>query len=96
MNGVFVKAWMRFYKQAFTALRPRGWVENIELDFDFVCDGIDLLPTCAYVCWASLWNDGLRKLEMTGRWDREHMKEQVEADMKAGIITSMVGGWGRN
>lgn len=35
-------------------------------------------------------------LGMTGRRDREHMKEQMETGMKAGMTTSMVGEWDRD
>ena len=51
-----VASWPHFYAEAFSCLRPGGWVENKEIDCAIVSDDDTLLEDSKLVEWARLWN----------------------------------------
>ena len=79
MNGFSIKSWPFFYREAYSSLRPGGWVENQEFDLKFWCDDGTLPEDGAMVQWCNLWNEGIEKMGLTGRCDPNRMKAQMEA-----------------
>lgn len=80
MNGISIRTWQPFYKQAITSLLPGGWVENHEIDFNCLCEGAEVPPENAFGRWIKLWNDGLEKLGMTGRCNATTMEGQLREE----------------
>ena len=100
MNGFSVKSWPTFYDNAFSSLKPGGWVENQEFDLDFATDDGSLSSDSAIRKWQDLWNEGVTRVGMTGRCDPAKMTEQMTT---AGFINVTVrpykmpvGPWPKN
>ena len=83
MNGFCVKNWPKFFEEAFQSLRPGGWVENQELDFDFATDDDSVPDDSGMQRWQRSWNSAMEKVGMTGNCD----SERIAKDMRdAGFI----------
>lgn len=89
MNAGSIGCWATFYKQAFTALRPGGWVENHELDMHFMIDGVELPTTSALGLWAKLWDQGLQELRKQGRCSPGSMRDQMSGEGFRNISTEI-------
>jgi hypothetical protein len=97
MNGFGLKSWPYFYKEAFTCLRPGGWVENQEFDAAIVSDD-NTIPEESYLQrWVTLWNEGAEKIGMTGRCYPEVQAWQVRqagfVDVKVLPFKMPIGPW---
>lgn len=83
MNGFSIKSWPKFYKQAFEALQPGGWVECQEFDLWISSDDNTIPHDSAVIRWQNLWEEGVQKAGLTGRCYPERMKQQME---EAGFV----------
>ena len=83
MNGFSVKSWPTFYQNAFSSMKPGGWVENQEFDLVFASDDNTLPADSAVRRWQDLWNEGISRVGMTGRCNPEKMVDQMQT---AGFI----------
>ncbi len=77
MNGFSVKSWPHFYENAFSSLKPGGWVENQEFDLNFTTDDDTQPCDSAVRRWQDLWNGAVQMHGMTGRCDPHKMAEQM-------------------
>ncbi|EXJ87354.1 hypothetical protein A1O3_04313 [Capronia epimyces CBS 606.96] len=100
MNGFSIKSWPFFYEQAFRSLKPGGWVENQEFDFNYASDDGTLNPDGPVKAWEKLWSEGIAKFGLTGKCDPELMTRQMR---EAGFINTTiipfklpVGPWPKN
>jgi SAM-dependent methyltransferase len=80
MNGMSIRAWRPFYKQARMSLLPGGWIENHEVGFSCLCEDGEVPPEHAFLRWTNLWNNGLEKLGMTGRCDETGMEDWLREE----------------
>jgi hypothetical protein len=87
MNGFSVRSWPQFYENAFKATKPGGWVENQEFDLNFTTDDNTQPEDSAVRTWQDHWNDGVRRVGMTGRCNPQAMAEQM---MTAGFVNVTV------
>ena len=83
MNGFSIRSWPHFYSEAFSCLKPGGWVENQEFDCQMLSDD-KTIPEKSYAQdWVRLWNEGAAKAGATGRC----YPGQMEAEMRdAGFV----------
>ena len=87
MNGFSIKNWPHVYREAWTSLKPGGWVENQEFDCIVVSDDNSMPEDSKLAEWVRLWNQGIHMMGRTGRIDTEKMV----ADMRvAGFINITV------
>jgi hypothetical protein len=83
MNGFSIRSWRQFYEQAFTSMKPGGWVENQEFDLHWTSDDGSMPADGAFEKWQRLWEQGVESVGMTARCYPEVMKRQME---EAGFI----------
>jgi cyclopropane fatty-acyl-phospholipid synthase-like methyltransferase len=83
MNGFSLKSWPHFYQQAYSCLKPGGWVENQEFDLKLMSDDDTIPANSSFLQWTHLWNEGIANLGATGRCDPEKLKSQMS---EAGFI----------
>lgn len=57
-----VSDWTRLFKQAYTALKPGGWLESFECEADYRCDDGTVKPDSAMIIWSDLFREGGKKL----------------------------------
>lgn len=87
MNGFGVSSWPHFYAEAFSCLKPGGWVENQEFDCTIVSDDGTLPESSKLVEWAQLWNQSVETVGKTGRCNPQKMVDQMT---KAGFINTRI------
>ncbi|EXJ76938.1 hypothetical protein A1O3_10095 [Capronia epimyces CBS 606.96] len=87
MNGFGVSSWPHFYREAFSCLRPGGWVENQEFDCQIVSDDASLPEDSTMAEWAKLWNQACEMIGKTGRCDPQKLRDQMH---EAGFINTRV------
>ena len=78
MNGFGIKNWPHFYQQAWSCLKPGGWVENQEFDCEICCDDGTLAEDSTLKKWARLWNQATVMIGRTARCYPELMAEQMK------------------
>lgn len=54
--------WPAFFKEAYAALKPGGWVESFEPEADFRSDDGTIKPDSALYIWRDLFSEGGKKL----------------------------------
>jgi len=87
MNGFGVSSWPHFYAEAFSCLKPGGWVENQEFDCTIVSDDGTLPENSKIAEWARLWNQSVETIGKTGRCNPRKLVDQME---EAGFINTQV------
>lgn len=87
MNGFSIKSWPMFYRHAFEACKPGGWVENQEFDLNFKSDDGTLKPDSAIIRWQNLWENAAATVGMTGRCNAHKMADDMR---DAGFINVVV------
>jgi hypothetical protein len=79
MNGFAIKNWRSFFAKALDALRPGGWVECQEIDWDFQYADNTMPDPCYLRQWQADWEAGLQSAHITGRCNPESMAEKMRA-----------------
>lgn len=77
MNGFGIRSWPHFYQEAWSCLKPGGWVENQEFDCEICCDDGTLPEESTSRKWATLWNQATEMIGRTARCYPEVMAEQM-------------------
>lgn len=79
MNDTSLKDWGRFYEQAFTALKPGGWVESQEFSYVRRSDDNSIPADSQIAEWESLWTEGINKIGLKGPCDPDLVVRQMAA-----------------
>ena len=87
MNGFGVSSWPHFYAEAFSCLKPGGWVENQEFDCTIVSDDGTFPENSKIAEWPRLWNQSVETIGKTGRCNPQKMVEQMK---EAGFINTQI------
>ena len=87
MNGFGVASWPHFYAEAFSCLRPGGWVENQEFDCAIVTDDGTLPENSKLLKIKKIWNQSTEMIGKTGRCNPHQMVDQMT---KAGFINTRI------
>ena len=77
INGIPVKDWSKFFRQAFNSLDPGGWVECHQLDLDFRSDFMTVPEDTALRTWARCWKAGLQRAGYAGQCCPRRMIQQM-------------------
>jgi len=83
MNDYTLKSWPNFYQQAFSILKPGGWVENQEMDHHRRSDDNSIPLDSKLAQWETEWTRGIKHLGVAGRSDPQVMAGQMH---EAGFI----------
>lgn len=89
MNGLAIKDWLKFYKQAYTSLQPGGWMECQEFDFNISVDDNSMPKDSKVLKWQALWESGGAKAtpKLSARCFPEQMKKAME---QAGFVNTKI------
>ena len=83
MNDTSLKDWSHFYREAFSCLKPGGWVESQEFSYKRFSDDNTIPEDSIVTKWEDLWTEGINKLGLKGHCD----PDLVECQMRdAGFI----------
>jgi len=77
MNDTSLKDWPHFYREAFGALRPGGWVEAQEFSYKRYSDDGTLAPGSIVAQWEDLWTEGVKKVGLNGCCDPDLVVQQM-------------------
>ncbi|KAI1381678.1 S-adenosyl-L-methionine-dependent methyltransferase [Hypoxylon crocopeplum] len=96
-----VSDWPKLFKQAFTALKPGGWVESFEVEADYRSDDNTILPDSPFYIWRDLFTEGGKKLGrlfniITEDVQRKGIAEAGFVDITIKDIKVPMGGWPAN
>lgn len=77
MNDTSLKDWPHFYREAFSSLKPGGWVESQEFSYK-MCTDDDSIPVDSKIKqWEDLWTEGVSKLGLKGHCDPDLVMDQM-------------------
>jgi hypothetical protein len=79
-----VQDWTEFFKQAYTVLKPGGWLESYEASVRVYSDDGTMPPTSALAQWSSLFLDSGKKIGRS--FDIVEENEQNRAMKEAGFV----------
>lgn len=93
-----VSDWFKLFKQAFTALKPGGYIESFEVEADYRSDDGTLKPDSAMIMWRDLFAEGGKKLGhpftmISDDIQRKGMEEAGFVDLTVKDIKVPMGPW---
>ena len=95
--NISIKSWDEFYDKAYRTLRPGGWVENQEFDLAFKSDDDSVNNDGPNATWCRLINEGLFKVDASGRLNPEQMRKQMKVsgfiNCSIKSVKVPIGGW---
>ncbi|KAI5866986.1 S-adenosyl-L-methionine-dependent methyltransferase [Durotheca rogersii] len=96
-----ISDWPRFFRQAYAALKPGGWVESFEVEADYRSDDGTLAADSAMYAWRDLFNEGGAKLGcpfnvITDDLQRKGMQDAGFVDISVRDLKVPMGPWPAN
>ncbi|KAI1394160.1 S-adenosyl-L-methionine-dependent methyltransferase [Hypoxylon trugodes] len=96
-----VSDWTKLMKQAYTALKPGGWVETFEPEADYRSDDGTLKEGSPFLIWRDLFEEGGRKLGQSFTLiSDDTQRKAVEAAGFTNVVVkdlkAPIGGWPAN
>ncbi|EMR67823.1 putative methyltransferase domain-containing protein [Eutypa lata UCREL1] len=85
-----IQDWPRLFKQAYTALKPGGYVESYESEPKYLSDDGTVTPDSAMSIWTKLFADGGKKLNRPFTILTDNLQQR--AIEEAGFIDIQEGG----
>lgn len=83
MNDLTLKDWAHYYREAFKALKPGGWVEAQECECKRSTDDNTIPPDGHMAIWEKEWGLGMSKIGLTGHCNPDLVMQQMR---NAGFI----------
>lgn len=100
MNDTSLKDWPHFYREAFNATKPGGWVESQEFSYKRYSDDGSLPADSRIAYWEDLWTEGINKVGLKGHCDPDLVMQQM---LDAGFVNVTrlnfkmpIGPWAKN
>lgn len=96
-----IQDWPRLFKQAYTALKPGGYVESYESEPKYMSDDGTVTPDSAMSTWTKLFADGGRKLNrpftvLTDNLQQKAIEEAGFIDIEVTNQKAPIGGWAQD
>lgn len=79
MNDMSLKDWPNYFRQAYAATKPGGWVEAQEFSYVRQSDDNTIPPDSKIKHWEDLWTEGIQKVGLQGTCDPELVVQQMSA-----------------
>ena len=77
MNDTSLKDWQHFYHEAFSSLKPGGWVESQEFDYHRDTDDDTIAEDSRLKHWEEEWTRGIERTGLKGKCDPELVVTQM-------------------
>ena len=77
MNDLTLKNWADYYRQAFKALKPGGWVEAQECRCRRSSDDNTIPQDGAMILWEDEWETAIRKIGLNGHCNPDLVVQQM-------------------
>jgi len=100
MNDTSLKDWPHFYREAFNAIKPGGWVESQEFSYKRYSDDGSVPADSRITYWEDLWTEGINNVGLKGHCDPDLVMQQMR---DAGFVNVTrlnfklpIGPWAKN